>query len=104
MDEKQIYTLLCIVKDNGDIKRLTRIGLSFKAIAELSKSAIENELLKYENENISITEKGVTLITSLEKKFKQTDKNSWIDPKYDSRVATIDKNFVFLPKQDELHF
>lgn len=104
MDEKHIYTLLCIVKDNGDIKRLTRIGVSFQAIAELTKNAIENELLKYESENISITEKGATLIKSLEKKFKQTDKNNWIEPKNDSKIPSFDKDFIFLPKQDELHF
>jgi len=104
MNEEQMYLLLNIVKNNGDIKKLTRLGVKFRAIAELTESFINSELIKYDNGVISITEKGLDSITNLEGKYKQFDKNSWIEPKNDCKISTIDKDFVFLPMQDELHF
>lgn len=104
MNENHIFILLSIVKNNGDIKRLIRLGLSFQAIAELTEIAINRNLLNYMDENISITKNGYELMEKLEKKFKQTDKEKWIDPENESRVSKLEKNDVFLPKQDDLWF
>lgn len=104
MNEKNIYTLLSIVKNNGDVKRLTRLGLDFSNIAELTKIAIKNNFLDYKDGVILLTETGNEEIIKLEGKFKQTNKDLWIEAENESKIAVIDKDFIFLPNQNELHF
>ena len=104
MNEKKIYTLLSIVKNNGDIKRLTRLGLNFANIAELTKDAIKNNFLIYKDGVVQLTEFGNDKIINLEAKFKQINKDLWIEPENESKIPVLEKNFIFLPNQNELHF
>ncbi|MAP55127.1 MAG: hypothetical protein CL605_09515 [Altibacter sp.] len=104
MNEKHLYILLNVVKNNGDIKRLTREGLSFKDIAELSNQAIKHEFLIYEEHSIAISEKGLKSIKKLDKKFKILDKNKWIEKESKSQISKLDKDFIFLPNQNALDF
>jgi len=104
MNEKNIYTLLSIVKNNGDVKRLTRLGLDFINIAELTKIAIKNNFLDYKDGVILLTESGNKEIIKLAEKFKQINKDLWIEAENESKIPVLEKNFIFLPNQDELHF
>lgn len=104
MNEKHLYTLLNVVKNNGDIKRLTREGLSFQEIAELSNQAIKDKLLIYQENSISISESGKELANQLSEKFKILDKDKWIDKEKESRIPKLSKDFIFLPNQNEIHF
>ncbi|MFI8606697.1 hypothetical protein ACIGCP_19695 [Cellulophaga baltica] len=104
MNEKHLYILLNIVKNNGDIRRLTREGIGFKEIAELSNEAIKNKFLLYQDKSISISELGQKTIKNLDAKFKTIDKSKWIEKEKSSRITKMDKDFIFLPNQNELHF
>ncbi len=104
MNEKEIYLLLNSIKKNTDIKRLIREGLSYTGIAKLTKEAILNELVKYEVEKISLSEKGEQYYDLIKENYKRTNKDEWIEKDLKSQVTSIDKNFIFLPRQDELTF
>nr|WP_042297400.1 hypothetical protein [Nonlabens ulvanivorans] len=104
MKEEHLYILLNIVKNNGDIKRLTREGISFKEIAELSNQAIKSGFLMYQDSAISISELGIEKIKNLDLKFKTFDKSKWIEKETRSKIPKLDKNFIFLPNQKELDF
>jgi len=104
MNEKHLYTLLSVVKNNGDVKRLIREGLDYKDISEITSYAIEKNFIIYKNDTVTLSEMGVKLFIDLDKKLKITDKNKWIEKEKESRIVKMDKNFIFLPNQNELHF
>ena len=104
MNEKHLYTLFSIIKNNGDVKRLLRAGLDYKEISEITSQAISEGFIIYESDNVSLSKKGEEIFRELERKLKIIDKNKWIEPKNASRIPVLEKDFIFLPKQDELHF
>jgi hypothetical protein len=104
MNEKEIYLLLNAIKKNTDIKRLVREGLSYTSIAKLTREAISNEYVQYENEKISLSEKGVQYYEQIKENYKRKNKDEWIEKDLKSQVKRIDKNFIFLPRQNELTF
>jgi hypothetical protein len=104
MKEKELYILLTVIKNNGDVKRLTREGLSYKDVAEMTNKAITDGLIIYGNDSISLSEKGSEILLMLDKRLKQTDKNKWIEPENQSKTSILDKNDVFLPNQNDLSF
>lgn len=104
MKEKEIYLLLNAIKKNTDIKRLIREGLSYSAIARLTKEAISNELVTYEDEKIHLSEKGEQLYEKIKDNYKRTNKEEWIEKEFKSQIKRIDKNAIFVPRQNELTF
>jgi len=104
MKEQDLYILLSIIKNNGDVKRLMREGLSYKDVAELTTIAITDGLIIYVNDLISLSEKGNEILLSLDKKFKRIDKSKWIEPENQSKISILDKKDVFLPNQNDLWF
>lgn len=104
MKEKELYILLTVIKNNGDVKRLIREGLSYKDVAEMTNKAISDGLIVYDNDLISLSEKGRETYLMLDKKLKIIDKSKWIEPENKSRTSILDKNDVFLPNQNDLSF
>ena len=104
MKEKEIYLLLNAIKKNTDIKRLVREGLSYSAIARLTKVAISDELVTYEDEKIHLSKKGEQLYEEIKGNYKRTNKDEWIEKEFKSQIKRIDKNTIFVPRQTELTF
>ena len=104
MKEKEFYILLTIVKSNGDVKKLTREGVSYKSIAEMTNKAILDNLIIYENYSISLTDKRNEILLELGKRLKIIDKSNWIEPENESKIQKLDKNEVYLPNQNDLFF
>lgn len=104
MNQKEIYLLLNAIKKNTDIKRLVREGLSYSGIARLTKDAITNELVTYQNDQIALSEKGHQLYEQIKDNYKRTNKNEWIEKDLKSQIPRIDKNTIFVPRQNELTF
>lgn len=104
MTKKKKVLLLHIIDSNGSIKQLIREGFTYKGISELLEILALEELVLYENEKIILTEKGSRYLQEGFNEIKKQDKSLWIEPKNDSKIPTLDKDFIFLPKQDELHF
>lgn len=104
MNKKNLYLLLTIVKNNGSIKRLTREGLTFKMIAEISNSAIKEGYLIYENNLTTLSSTGNQFIEDFGPEFKLTNKDEWIQKDFSSKIKRLEKDFIFLPNQNELNF
>lgn len=104
MKEKEIYLLLNAIKKNTDIKRLIREGLSYSDIARLTKDAITNELVNYQDEKIQLSTKGNELYEQIKDNYKKTNKEEWIEKDFKSQIPRIDKNTIFVPRQNELTF
>ncbi len=104
MKEKEIYLLLNAIKKNTDIKRLIREGLSYSDIARLTKDAITNELVNYQDEKIQLSTKGNELYEQIKDNYKKTNKDEWIEKDFKSQIPRIDKNTIFVPRQNELTF
>lgn len=104
MKEKEIYLLLNAIKKNTDIKRLVREGLSYSDIARLTKDAITNELVDYQDEKIKLSIKGNELYEQIKDNYKRTNKDEWIEKDLKSQIPRINKNTIFVPRQNELTF
>jgi hypothetical protein len=105
MNEHFLYNLLIVVKNNGDATRLIREGLTYKQIADMTKAAIKDEYIIFnENDELTTTKKGDSKITDLDSEFKKTDKTQWIEAENKSKVPKLEKKFIFLPNQNEINF
>lgn len=104
MNNKHLYILLNVIKTNGDIRKLKREGIDYKRIAELTKQAITEGLVKFDNNTASLSAEGELKIKHLENEYKVKDKNQWIDQENKSKVPKLEKDFIFLPNQNEIHF
>lgn len=104
MNEKEIYLLLNAIKKNTDIKRLVREGLSYSGIARLTNDTISNELVIYEKDNIQLSKKGEELYEQIKDNYKRTIKKEWIEKEKKNRIDKMDKDFIFVPRQNELTF
>lgn len=104
MNEKQLYTLLNVIKTNGDIRKLKREGLDYKEIAELTKIAITKEYVCYDNDVVKLSDKGLKKIKELDDRYKIINKDLWIEAENKSKIPKLEKKFIFLPNQNEIHF
>ncbi|SIS46888.1 hypothetical protein SAMN05421766_10266 [Zobellia uliginosa] len=104
MKEKEIFLLLNAIKKNTDIKRLVREGLSYSDIARLTKEAITNGLVDYQDEKIQLSNNGIELYEQIKDNYKRTNKDEWIEKDIKSQIPRIDKNTIFVPRQNELTF
>lgn len=104
MNEDNLYILLDVILKNGSPKRLLRQGMSFKQIAEYINKVIELNFVSYINEKITLTDLGVNKLKQLESYYKKTNKNEWIDKDIKNKTLKIEKDFLYLPNQNELTF
>src|SRR4051812_41817928 len=104
MQEKELYLLLDVIKNNGNIKKLVREGISYKMIAELTNEAILKNLVIYNNDVIELSELGNLTFEKIRDNYKKTNKEEWIQEEERSKIPKIDKGFIFLPDQNELFF
>ena len=104
MEQENLYILLDIVFRNGSIKRLARKGIDYNEISAQTQLAIKNGLIAYSEQKIELTENGIELYKQLEINYKRTNQKEWIEKDLKSKVRQIDKNSIFLPRQNELTF
>lgn len=104
MENENLYILLDIIFRNGSIRRLARKGVGYNQIAIQTQAAIKNGFVGYSNERVVLTEKGIELHKKLEKTYKRTKKEEWIEKDERSRIDKRDKDFIFVPRQNELSF
>jgi hypothetical protein len=104
MDDNKLYLLLDVLFRNGSIKNLTRQEITYKEIAEQTNKAILSGLAVNVNNRIVLTKKGLVLLKRLGKKYKKTNKDEWIEKDLKNKIPKLDKNSLFLPRQDELTF
>lgn len=104
MTEEKLYIFLDIIFRNGSVKRLSREGVDYNEIAKQTQKAIENGLIEYNNERVILTSLGITRLKELESQYIKTNKNEWIEKDLKNQISRIEKNFIFVPRQNELTF
>ena len=104
MKEENLYLLLDVVFRNGSVKRLTRNNIDFNEIAKQTNLAINQGLLSYSEDQIALSKEGIELYKQLEARFKKVNKDEWIEKDLKNQIAKKDKNFIFMPRQNELSF
>lgn len=104
MEPNKLYLLLDVINRNGSVKKLTREGITFNEIAEQTNNAIFENLVSNKDDKIVLTAKGIELLGVLEKEHKRTNKNEWIEKDFKNKIPKLEKNMLFLPRQDELSF
>lgn len=104
-NNRELYQLLQIINNNGNIKRLTRKNITFLEIVDNIKELTIKGILFYNDSKLSLSKEGIKILEELSSKYKNTDKDKWIEKEIKSKLETkIDKNFVYLPNQHELFF
>lgn len=104
MNKNNLFTLLKIIVNHGNVGQLARRGLSYNDVAELITYSKKEKILVVINDKIELTSKGESLYKELEPVFKNTNKEEWIDKDKKNMIDKIHKDFVFLPSQNELTF
>ncbi len=106
MEKENLYILLDVIFRNGSLKRLARKGVDYNEIANQTQIAIKNKLVSYDKERVILTPKGLELLKQLEITYKKTTKSEWIEKDEKNRLDKNrrEKNFIFVPRQNELTF
>ncbi|MFH7004238.1 hypothetical protein [Flavobacterium bizetiae] len=102
--DNNLYLLLDVIKKSGSVKKLTRIGITFNQIAEYTNQAIQKGLITNVENKIVLTELGLESLEVLEKHYKKTNKEEWIEIDVENKIPKIEKNSIFLPRQNALTF
>ncbi|KYG72882.1 hypothetical protein [Roseivirga echinicomitans] len=106
MEKENLYILLDVIFRNGSLKRLARKGVDYNEIANQTQIAIKDELVSYNKQRVILTPKGLELLKQLEITYKKTTKSEWIEKDEKNRLGKNrrEKNFIFIPRQNELTF
>lgn len=104
MNEKHLYILLKVIYNDSNVKQLTSEGMTFSRIAELTSDSIKAGYIHHSIERITLSKKGLEKFIELELKFKKINKDEWIEKDLKSKISKLDKNTLFLPRQNELTF
>lgn len=99
-----VYILLQIIKENASLDPLISSGLTYKDIGDLMEVVFAEKYIIQDNTSIKLTESGIEFLAYLEKKRKNRNKNEWIEVDKRSKIAKIDKKFIYLPDQNDLWF
>ncbi|MFK7000865.1 hypothetical protein V3470_06985 [Flavobacterium oreochromis] len=104
-NNNELYQLLHIIHNNGNIRRLIRNDISFVQVIDYIKELTIKGILHYNDSKLSISEDGMKLFEELSIKYKNIEKDKWIEKEIKSKLESkIDIDFVYLPDQNELYF
>lgn len=104
MDNSIKTLLLKIIKFNGDITPLLKLGYTYSQIVESINVEIQEGNAQRKNGLLGLTEKGNLLIDKIAKELNRSGPNKWIEPEEESRIPKIQIDSIFLPNQNELTF
>ena len=103
-NNKSKLLLLRIIKFNGNIEPLEKMGFEYVQISEMIKNEITLRNAAIINGELKVTEQGNMLINELNAKYSNQNSEKWIEPEYHSKVEKLKKNDIYLPNPNELWF
>ncbi len=104
-NNSDLYQLLHIINNNGNIRRLIRNDITFIQIIDNIKELTFKGVLFYKDGKLSITEEGLKIFEELSIQYKNVDKDKWIEKEIKSKLENkIEIDFVYLPDQNKLYF
>lgn len=89
--------LLQIIKVNGSVESLMKIGYDYVQIADDIIKFRQENVIRGVGDDISLTEKGEKLLKSLNSKLNRKGLSKWISPKMDDKIETIGIFDIYLP-------
>lgn len=104
MAKRNTILLLHIIKHHRNIDQLIREGLSYRKITSLVSENVKDNLLKYEQDELKLTEFGEKIYEENVGLIKKRNKNKWIQKDERSKIPKIPKDSIFLPNQNYLNF
>lgn len=104
-NNNELYQLLHIIYHNGNIRRVVRKDITFIQVIDNIKDLTLKGILHYEDSKLSLTDEGLKIFNELAIKYKNTDKDKWIEIEKKSKLKhKIEIDFVYLPDQNKLYF
>lgn len=104
-NNNELYQLLHIIHNNGNIRRLIRKNITFVEVIDFIKELTIKGILYYNDAKLSISEDGMKLFEELSIKYKNIEKDKWIEKEIKSKLENkIDIDFIYLPDQNKLYF
>ena len=104
-NNSDLYQLLHIINNNGNIRRLIRNDITFIQIIDNIKELTFKGVLFYKDGKLSITEEGLKIFEELSIQYKNVDKDKWIEKEIKSKLENkIEIDFVYLHDQNKLYF
>ncbi|SMC52360.1 hypothetical protein [Moheibacter sediminis] len=104
-NNNELYQLLHIICNNGNIRRLVREDITFIEVIDNIKELTLKGILNYQDAKLSLTKDGLKLFDELSAKYKNIDKDKWIEKEEKSRLEhKIEIDFIYLPDQNKLYF
>ncbi|MBD81167.1 MAG: hypothetical protein CL840_19775 [Crocinitomicaceae bacterium] len=104
MTEKKKILLLDIIDRKANIKLMIHEGSSFKEISQILEALEKEAYIEYQNQKIRLTQKGSNYLNESKNLIKKRDKETWIEPESKNKIPKLEKGFIFLPNQNEIHF
>ncbi len=99
MKEKYLILLLQIIKGNGNIEPLLKMGLNYFQVAEYIDYAIKKRYISKKEKIFKLTEIGLKKLESLNKKVKRYNSEKWIGPYDQFKIKKINLEEIYIPKK-----
>ncbi len=104
MEDSIKLKLLLILKNRGSITDLIKDGFTYGQIADMISHLVEEGYADEIDDQLQVSEKGMKWLNIEFKTNKLKGSESWIVPEKRSKIPQVDKNEVYLPNRNELHF
>lgn len=102
-DEERILMLLQLIRINGDVKHLQKMGWSYVQIYNKLDEFMCTGLIQQDNDFIRLTKKGEHAFHYLSKILKQRGLYKFFKPSYDDKIVKINKNDIYIPEIIKFH-
>lgn len=103
MEEKILFMLMNIIKNNTSTRMLAREGFSYLQISKAMEVALEKKYIRYENNFLELTDKGIKYHEKYETHYKKRKKEDWIEKDLKNKIPQIDNNTIFVPSISEIN-
>lgn len=98
------HKLLLLIKHNGSITELIKDGFTYGQIASLINLLGEEADVTDVDGKLVLTEKAENWLKEQSELKPRTGSDKWILPEEKSKIEKIERNEVYLPSRNELHF
>jgi hypothetical protein len=94
--------LLKIIRFNGNVQPLIELGHNFADVIDAIKEEQSLGNVDWVNGKISMTDKGLEEIATLEKKVGR--KFPWIEPETESKIKKLGEDEIYIPSRDSIQY
>lgn len=104
MNEKILHILLANIEGEGTTDSLTRSGVTYIEIGEVTDWALNSGLVVEENGKVQLSDAGKFKLRELRKSMRRLNKSEWIGSEDSARISKLPIDFIYLPSQNDTSF